>query len=591
MKLSQQALVLIAVPLLFQFVLGYVMSTMLTRAEQAAEAAVHALRVKEAIDKCNRDQVSLLRQLIISKITDRQQIVRFDELCVLMPVHLKELRELVNRSPELSDLISQLDESEQQGLEILREAREIIGIDDNRLLPLMLRQLHGKFDKSIATTNFLTSKISQFQEKQHRSELQRQNEASLVVVLGLVLDVFMAAALVMYFNRSTTSRMDRLMENTMRLSRGDELLPRLRGEDELSQLDGVLHDVTIALREAHNKEREIIDNAVDLIFSLSSDGRFVAVNPAVETFLGYTQDELRGRRVSSLMLDDSEQLLEKLNSSRSGHSTIRFDSQLKRKNGSLVDVSWSVAAPVSQDVLFCVLHDISDRKAIERMKQEFIAMISHDLKTPLTSIMLFFENLAAQSHGDLPQSVRDRASGLSKTTSGLVQMVNDLMDIEKLEAGAFELNKEQILLVDLIDEVLLHVKEFASASEIKIDVKCHDGLKVTCDFEKIVRAVVNLVSNAIKFSPKQETVSIHASENENWVEIRVSDNGRGIAQDQVETIFEKWKQVGEQANTRMKGGSGLGLPICKSIVEKHGGSVSVDSEPGSGSRFTIKLPA
>lgn len=590
MKLSQQALVLIAVPLFFQFVLSFAMAFMLQRAEQAAKKAVQARHIKEAIDQVNRDQVILLRQLIVLKVSDQKDLTRFNQLSKAVSEHLRQLRDAMAGSPELTELAQQLDESEQNGLAILKEARACLYENDDRLLPLMLRQLHVKFDRSIANTHEITAKITAYQEQQHQSEMEKQNEATIAVAVGLMLDVLAAVLIAIYFNSGTAKRLDHLMENTMRIPRGEELLPRLVGNDELSRLDNLLHEVTLALREAHNKEREIIDNAVDLIFSLSADGRFLTVNPAVESILGFTQEELRGRRLSSLLDQKAEATLEQLHLARTSHSTVRFEGRIMRKNGAFIDASWSVAAPEQQESLFCVLHDISDRKAIERQKQEFVAMVSHDLRTPLTSIMLFFETLTDGAQGKLSDPTKERVKALTKTTKGLVGMVNDLLDLERLEAGGVELKLGQALVEDLIDESIEHVQEFASDNQIEIDTDCPEGLKLTCDFDKIVRVLVNLISNAIKFSDQNSKISVVATPGEKNVKIAVTDSGRGIPEEETNSIFERWKQVDTDGATNKKSGSGLGLPICKSIVEMHKGSIRVESKVGSGSTFAIELP-
>lgn len=590
MKLSQQALVLIAVPLFFQFVLSSAMAYMLYRAEQAAKNAVQARHVKESIDQVNRDQLQLLRQLILLKVSDQRDLRKFNQLARAVPEHLKKLHDDMNASPELKELADQLHDSEVAGLSIISEARACLYETDDIRLPLMLRKFHVQFDRTIEQSGALNEKITLYQERQHKSEMERQNEATIAIAIGLMVDVLAAVLIAIYFNNGTAKRMDHLMENTMRLPRGETLLPRLVGEDELSKLDNLLHEVTSELREAHRKEREIIDNAVDLIFSLSADGRFLAINPAVEAVLGFTQDELRGRRISSLLGDNAEYTLDQLTTARTSHSTVRFEGRIQHKDGNFIDVAWSAAAPEQQDTLFCVLHDISDRKVIERKKQEFVAMVSHDLRTPLTSIMLFLESMTDGTNGKLSRTMEDRVKALTRTTKGLVGMVNDLLDLDKLEAGEVQIKLEQTLVEDLIDEAIEQVREFAADNKCEIVSNCPDGLKTVCDFDKIVRVIVNLLSNAVKFSDSNTTVSISAFDKEDGVEIAVSDSGRGIPEDEIDSIFERWKQIDTEFDTKKKRGSGLGLPICKNIVAMHHGSIGVESQIGNGSKFFFKLP-
>ncbi len=236
-----------------------------------------------------------------------------------------------------------------------------------------------------------------------------------------------------------------------------------------------------------------------------------------------------------------------------------------------------------------VFHEMADALAdASRRKAELMSMVSHDLRTPLTSMQGSMTLLAAGIMGELTPKAMSEVSRAERNATRLINLINDLLDIEKLEAGQMDMVVKDIMLQPVFEESLESVQQFASSHSVKLDIE-PTSLQVLADHNRLIQVLINLMSNAIKFSPEGETVRLLAKDAGNMVEVQVVDKGRGVPESHREAIFERFKQV-EAADATEKKGTGLGLPICKLIVESHGGTIGVTSEAGNGSTFWFKIP-
>jgi signal transduction histidine kinase len=227
-------------------------------------------------------------------------------------------------------------------------------------------------------------------------------------------------------------------------------------------------------------------------------------------------------------------------------------------------------------------------KRIERLKQEIVNMVSHDLRSPLTSLSVMFELFEMGALGSLNEHGERKVRGAREEIVRMVSIVNDLLDIEKFESGAFELDCKPEPVELIVQSAVGAMLSKAEKRGIAIErVDCFGT--VFCDKPRIVRVLVNLLDNAIKFSPANSRILVSARELANATEIRVADGGRGIAAEKLQIIFERFKQS-ERLDEIEKEGSGLGLAICKAIVESHKGTISVHSVVNRGSEFSIVLP-
>jgi len=219
-------------------------------------------------------------------------------------------------------------------------------------------------------------------------------------------------------------------------------------------------------------------------------------------------------------------------------------------------------------------------------------MVTHDLRSPMQGIAGFFELVESGLIQVTPAQGQQLAARGRISSMRMVSLMNDLLDMEKINSNTVKLELEEINVDSAFAEVQQIVQESANRSNVRV-VFSETGMNITIDHQSLTRILLNLVTNAIKFSPPGSTVTIGAlqpqSSSEEFVEFFVQDNGRGIPADKLEMVFQRFQQV-KVADATEKGGSGLGLAICKSLVELHGGTIGVDSTDGKGCRFWFRIP-
>jgi PAS domain S-box-containing protein len=350
-----------------------------------------------------------------------------------------------------------------------------------------------------------------------------------------------------------------------------------------------------ALRKSESRFRTIFEGAGTGIAVTALDGRLLDVNPAFAEMLGYSIEELR-QLDPSMLIDDPKSradyapLLTSLRNSR--RSRYRREVQLRRRDGSELWVAATVSAvPGSEEgsVLGLVMvSDISRRKEIERFKDEFVSVVGHELRTPLTSIRGSLGLIDAGVVGAIPAEASQMIAVAISNTDRLVRLINDTLDIERMEAGRSELDLAAVSATSLVAQAVGVVQATAEAADITISCELADA-RVWADADRIVQTLVNLLGNAIKFSPRGGEIRVAVTDDGEIADFVVSDDGRGIPADQLESVFERFRQV-DGSDAREKGGTGLGLAIARGIVEQHGGRIWAESDPGVGTTFHFTLP-
>ena len=233
-------------------------------------------------------------------------------------------------------------------------------------------------------------------------------------------------------------------------------------------------------------------------------------------------------------------------------------------------------------------HDVSHEKAVDRMKSEFISVASHELRTPMTSIKGSVDLILSGFAGETSPEMQELLEIAQKSCDRLVRLVNDILDLSKIEAGQLKLNLERLDVTEVAVRAVCAVKPLADKTEVRLRVDRPMPLPlVEADPDRIEQAITNLLSNAVKFSPAKGDVVVELSADDHWVQCAVCDQGVGIAEKDLHRIFGKFQQLSEG---RRRGGTGLGLAITRGLIDEHRGSIWVESRVGAGTRFIFRLP-
>ncbi len=427
----------------------------------------------------------------------------------------------------------------------------------------------------------------------HEALAARRSGELLVFVFAaefVGLSVVLPLAITIFYG-GTNRRLTVLMDNSVRLGRGETLLPQLTGNDEIYQIDRAFHQAANMVREANRKERAVIDNAVDVICSISEDHSFAAVSPASEKLWGFEPAELIGRSWLEIIHPDNvNDCMNWAAQLRSKNEDGAIDTRVVRKSGSIMDMRWSAHWSSKERSMFCVAHDITERQELERVKQEFVAMISHDLRTPLTAVSSTLELLGTGVWGELTEKGQGKVSRAQENLQHTINLINNLLDLEKMQSGKIELQLSPVPMRLVLERCCSVVAPLAEAKSIAVSQDCEEGLQIRADAQRLAQVIINLLGNAIKFSPAESKVAVKIFPHDGYVNVSVSDEGPGIVEELRVKVFERYHQLPASGSER-KEGTGLGLAICKAIVEAHGGKIWVESTAGKGSVFRFTIPA
>ena len=374
--------------------------------------------------------------------------------------------------------------------------------------------------------------------------------------------------------------------------------------------------------------REILEAAPDAILQVDAGGRIILLNRVAEDMFGYAREELLGQPVEVLIPEELRGRHDAHRAHYRHHPMTRaMGSGLMlegvRKDGSRFPVEISLSPSHSEEGfrVTAIIRDTTERRLAEerlrrvqeeytqrlaetnaelemtnreleranRLKTEFLASMSHELRTPLHTIIGFSELLGEELEGPLNDKQRRFVQHIHKDSLHLLELINDILDISKIEAGRLELRREAFDFAALVAESLASVRALAETKSQVLEAELDVPTAVDADRLRIKQVLVNLLSNAIKFTPEGGRIRVEANVQDSSVAISVSDNGIGIPAEEQDFIFDKFHQVG--ATTKgVREGTGLGLAITKRLVEEHGGTIRVASQLKKGSTFVITLP-
>lgn len=356
------------------------------------------------------------------------------------------------------------------------------------------------------------------------------------------------------------------------------------------------YPLALQAQEAVARLTGVFDGTNDAIVLLDPDGRIEAVNPAVTRLLGYQPVMLTGRDIAMLVdvLPPVGSLAERIGLEGGGISEpLRIDRVAYHRDGHSVPVDVALGLmPMATGLhVVAAIRDISERKAIDRMKDEFIATASHELRTPLTSVVGALGLLRTISGTTLSEPARRLVTVAEENSRRMIDLVNDLLDLEKLDSGALALRSRPIDLVPILRNAARGGEGLAAERGVAIAVEVPpDGLPMAGDEGRLARVVTNLLANAIRFSPDYGTVTLSAERRSGRAVVTVADRGPGVPPAFRQRLFTRFAQAGD---ARSAGGSGLGLAISQQIVRAHGGTIWFEPRPGGGAcfRFSIALRA
>lgn len=595
MKLFHKGLIFLVSVLLLQMVVFGALSYLWWKAEvdgQQSEYSRIVVSTALEVDRQLYEAVRFLTMYTMTKSALWEQ--RFESAAAEAPEGFKKLRSEQTLSPQDERDIGKLESDTRMLIELLVNTKRFVESEGPTYKILRLEQtITNELQPLFQDIRLEAADI----RTRHKSDLTAspaqqkflKNMVKVALAGLFLLNLVTTVILVISFNRGITRRLA-LMENSVKeIAEGKTKTHKSvsNGSDEIATLDRAFQEMTVALEEASAKDKAIFDNLPVGLLQCDLSGKIESVNPKAEQLLLLGSDaSVTGNFAELVRKKENESIDFELLCQQSINKVSR--AKLLTHDGDSLSAEISAALykhKGEERVLFSFI-DISQQEYAEQLRQEFISVVSHDLRTPLTSMKAFLTSLSNGTYGQLSERGQDVLKSVQSEGERLLRLTADLLDLARLEQGNIVLRPAQHHVSALLERALNAVAGFAEQREIELAAKTVD-IDVCVDADRVVQVLVNFLSNAIKFSPGGSVVSLEAECDTQHVKFNVIDHGRGISPEQQQEIFERFKQARTEDATT---GTGLGLAICKMLAEAHNGKVGVESTPGQGSTFWLQLP-
>ncbi|CAH0143014.1 ATP-binding protein [Pseudomonas mediterranea] len=611
LPLRGKALVVISLPLvvlLLSLVLIYITERQTARAEEDVRRVLRVQGDIQAVHTLLAEAAASVRGYLLTRREDF--LPGYEQATLLIEAALQRLDHNVRdaRMREHLRTITPLIDEKLSGLVELRGGKSG---DTEAITALLI--------KNKQVLDVLREQINAMRIREDALLAERSAAASatrmrllFATLLAAVCGLFGAIVAVLFLSKGIVARVQQVQGNAQRLALGQPLRPQPPEQDEIGQLGTrlveagqLLAERERALRDNEERLRLIIDGVRDYgIFALDAKGHVTTWNAGAERIKGYTEQEIIGRHFSLFYLAEEcpahpEMALRE--ATRDGH--YMEEGWRCRKDGSRFWASVVITAQYDSTGALRgfskITRDITDRRAAEialstareeaesasRAKSEFLSRMSHELRTPLNAILGFAQLLDMDSTaGQRPQ-----VSHILRAGQHLLALINEVLDIARIEAGRLPLNIEPIALASVLHEALTLVSPMAADAGIRLVElpSLPEGSGVLADRQRLVQVLLNLLSNAIKYNRPEGEVRIEVTVLDKRVAIAVSDTGRGIAPEQLDQLFKPFERLGADPQVE---GTGLGLSLSKSLLEMMQGNLQVHSVPDQGCCFTLQLP-
>jgi PAS domain S-box-containing protein len=441
---------------------------------------------------------------------------------------------------------------------------------------------------------------SMFKSKQNATEISRKQMYGTIMIS--IISILLGLVVSIYFTKKIVSPIFVLTEGVKSVKRGNlNHRININTHDEIGELASEFNNMTSRLLQydkssinklmvEKNKSIAIVKSISDPIIVIDNDYKTTLVNKSAENVFDISEKDVLGRHMIEALGDKKIFNKVKLIVNNDEVAEDNDPIIIKKQNKANYYMLTATSIPNDDDKVsgtVCVFKDITHLKEIEQIKSDFISTVSHELRTPLTSIIMGTKLLLDDTES-MTSEQKEIIQAIDEDGGQLVMLVNDLLDLSKLESGKMQINLEKASIFDIAELSLKSLSDVAESREIELINDISPKLpQVYVDYKKIKCVINNLVTNALKYTDKGGIIRISAKAEKGFMRVSVKDNGRGIPEEYHEKIFDKFSQVGDMADAS---GTGLGLAITKGFVKQHNGDIWVESKPGEGSNFIFTLP-
>ena len=474
LTLIRKGIILVVIPLLFQFLFVGVLALLLAQAEKESLRFFHSVNIGNCSNKLIKD-VFEISAISHSEMIELISTNGYKDKIAAIRSDLNDLSQAASNDPAQQAVVKKSSQAGEEAFVLIEQLRSAFMSGDALQAMDQLKQLRGELrscmQRMISIDLLAMAQIEkQKAEEAHSKQLAFRQQIKLFLIIGLILNAAITIFIAFIIAKKIVSRLSVLVDNNYRLASRMPLNPPIGGTDEIADLDATFHEMALSLAEAKQREKAMIEHSMDAICSLDASGKITAANPACARILGHTNDVILGNNLRNILVsEDIESFNQSLSLTKSGKEETKFESRVEQRDGQLVDVLWSIHWVESEQSFFCVGHDITERKEVERLKQQFMAMISHDLRTPLATIANYLEMLAAGLFGELSEKGGHLLHIAESNASRMLSLINDLLDLERAEFDGLKIEPTNQLLSNLLDQSIKSVTNLALKKQIQIE--------------------------------------------------------------------------------------------------------------------------
>jgi two-component system sensor histidine kinase VicK len=395
-------------------------------------------------------------------------------------------------------------------------------------------------------------------------------------------------------SKTFTGPIQEVTSKAERLAKGEfgQIIP-VRSRDEVGQLTKMFNYLTVRLKSTldemyreKNKVEIILTNMTDGIIAVDAEGTVIHANPAAYNIFNIQKEDLYDGKFDevSTMLELGITFDDLLNDSEKNFNILSINELIIKISAVSI-----VNEHKETEGAMLVLQDVTEQEKLDKMRKEFVANVSHELRTPLTTIKSYTETLLDGALENKEYTV-NFLNVIDSESERMTRLVKDLLQLSKLDYDKMEWNMKRLNILTIVRDCVAKMEISTKQKNQSISLEVKDELcEVNGDKDRIEQVIINIISNAIKYTPENGSIRVTAGKQENSVEIRIADTGMGIPKEDLPRLFERFYRV-DKARSRAMGGTGLGLSIAKNIVEAHKGTIRIESEYGKGTEVIMSFP-
>jgi len=406
----------------------------------------------------------------------------------------------------------------------------------------------------------------------------REREFLISLILwGTGLSVLLSVVAVWFFSREIVQRLNATARTTQLMAMGQTVTPPASRADELGALEKVIYNATTVLNQARARESAVLNNSSHLILSLDARLRIAVVGDSCLRLWKYSSDTLIGNSILTFvrkeLVDETRAAFESASAAGQGE----VETQIVLSDGTFRDTVWTVKWSAKEQTFYCVVRDVTELRRVEKLRQYFLSMAGHDLRSPLTAIGMNLSLISEGARGPVPDALAAELSSMEATLNGLIEFVNQLLDLEKLESVKGALNLGPVNAGDLCESAIERLASDCESRKVRLGSPAGAAL-VLADEDKLEKAVFNLIGSAVKLAPPGAVLGLSVSRDGGMGRIAVTVPDLTMPPESSERLFDKLRMTApsQSGNENV----GLGLAIVKAIVDMHEGAVGLESASG-----------